>query len=143
MEYTTKSDIIHKQVLNKKTGELEDKEFQEVKKSKQIKGGFNMIYHKSYEEIMEEVIKSNKDLKLFNWITNRFTYQRIESPIIYSECEIDISQPSFSKMVKKLNDLEYIIRVSRGIYRLNPFIYVPFRGDATELQKEWKQIVNK
>jgi hypothetical protein len=30
---------------------------------KKIKSGFNMIYHKSYEEVLEEVIKSNKDVK--------------------------------------------------------------------------------
>lgn len=140
MEYTTKSNIIVKQVLNENTGEIESKQFREEKTTKTIRGGYNMIYHKSYEEVMEEVVKSNKDLKLFNWITNRFTYQRVESPIIFTECKLDISQPSFSKMVKLLNDLSYLLRVGRGIYRLNPFIYVPFRADASSLQQEWTQI---
>ena len=107
---------------------------------KKIKGGFNMIYHKSYEQITEEAIKSNKDLKLFNWITNRFTYNKVEVPLVFTECPIDVSQPQFSRMIKQLNELDYIMRVSRGIYRLNPFIYVPFRASAEELQHEWETI---
>ena len=99
-----------------------------------------MIYHKSYEQITEEAIKSNKDLKLFNWITNRFTYNKVEVPLVFTECTIDVSQPQFSRMIKQLNELDYIMRVSRGIYRLNPFIYVPFRASAEELQHEWKTI---
>lgn len=87
-----------------------------------------MIYHKSYEQITEEAIKSNKDLKLFNWITNRFTYNKVEVPLVFTECPIDVSQPQFSRMIKQLNELDYIMRVSRGIYRLNPFIYVPFKS---------------
>lgn len=140
MEYITKQVIIAHQVLNETTGELENKDFVEVSKAKKIKGGFNMIYHKSYEQITEEAIKSNKDLKLFNWITNRFTYNKVEVPLVFTECPIDVSQPQFSRMIKQLNELDYIMRVSRGIYRLNPFIYVPFRASAEELQHEWETI---
>lgn len=107
---------------------------------KQIKGGFNMMYHKSYEEVTEQAITSNKDLKLFNWVTNQFTYVRVESPIVYSVCPIEVSQPKFSKFIKLLLQLKYIKRIARGIYRLNPFIYVPFRADASALQAEWKSL---
>lgn len=140
MEYITKQVIIAHQVLNETTGELESKDFVEVSKAKKIKGGFNMIYHKNYEQITEEAIKSNKDLKLFNWITNRFTYNKVEVPLVFTECPIDVSQPQFSRMIKQLNELDYIMRVSRGIYRLNPFIYVPFRASAEELQSEWETL---
>jgi hypothetical protein len=135
--------IITKKVLNENTGELEQKHFREERKTKNIKGGFNMIYHKSYEEVLEEVIKSNKDVKLFNWITNKFTYSRTEVPLIYSQCPIDISQPQFAKLIRKLLDLNYIIRVDRGIYRLNPFIYLPYKADAETLQSEWKELTGK
>ncbi|MBD3842844.1 MAG: hypothetical protein IE909_13360 [Campylobacterales bacterium] len=101
-----------------------------------------MLYHKSYEEVTEQVIKSNMDMKLFNWITNRFTYQRIESTILYSECPIKISQSQFAKMIKKLQEVGYIRRVARGIYRLNPFMYLPFKADGSELQKEWIALSN-
>jgi predicted transcriptional regulator len=140
VEVTTKYQIITKQVLNENTGELESKVFREEKETKRLRGGFTMIYHKSYEEITEQAIKSNKDIKLFNWITGRFTYQRIEVPLQHSTCELDISQPQFSRMIKKLIELNYIKRVSRGIYRLNPFIYLPFKSDGQLLQQEWNQL---
>ena len=143
MEYTTKSTIISKRVLNDATGEIETLDFREETKTKRIRGGFNMIYHKSYEDVMETSVKSNRELKLFNWITNRFTYQRVESAIVYSECKLDISQPAFSKLVKHLVNINYLFRVARGIYRLNPYIYVPFRADASTLQREWDELIQK
>lgn len=143
MEYTTRSRILTQSILNKQTQEYEDVNFIEQTVTKTIRGGYNMIYHKSYEEVMESTIKSNIELKLFNWITNKFTYQRIESSIIFTECNIKVSQPVFSKMVKSLVDIGYLLRVSRGIYRLNPFVYVPFRADASLLQEEWNQLVKE
>ena len=139
MIHTTVDKIVSHKILNEDTGEVETRDFKEIQKRKKVKGGFNMIYHKSYEEVMEQSIKSNKDLKLFNWITNQFTYKKSIAPLIYSECKIDISQPTFSKMIKKLLDLGYIKRKGRGLYLLNPFIYLPFKADAEELQKEWNE----
>lgn len=143
MKYTTKNTIIAKRILNETTGEIETVNFREETKIKYIRGGFNMIYHKSYEDVMETVVKGSKELKLFNWVTNRFTYQRIEAAIVFSECPIECSQPTFSKLVKRLIDINYLRRVSRGIYRLNPYIYVPFRADASTLQREWDLLIQK
>jgi len=140
LQVVTKSDIVTHKIFNEDTGELESKDFREVKETKKIKGGFNLMYHKSYEEITEQALKSSTDIKVFNWITNRFTYMRVESPILYSECPIDVSKPQFVRLVKRLVELDYLRRVSRGIYRLNPFIYVPFRADGSELQKEGKDL---
>jgi len=140
MEIVTKQRIISEKILNKDTGQLEDIIFTEQHKSKKIRGGFNLMYHKSYEEVTEQVIKSNKDVRLFNWITNQFTYARIEVPLVYSQCDIEVSQPQFSRMIKQLLELNYIKRISRGIYRLNPFVYVPFRANAEELQHEWDEL---
>lgn len=137
MEYLTVSDSITKKVLNETTGELEQKEFREVSKKSRLRGGFNLMYHIKYAEVMESVIKSNSELRLFNWITNRFTYARREAQIVHSICEVDIGKRQFSEMIKKLVELKYLIRIGRGIYRLNPFVYVPYKADATELQDEW------
>lgn len=137
MEYVTKSTIVSHQVLNTDSGELEHRDFIEVQKTKQVRGGFNLMYHKSYEEVTEQVITSNADLRLFNWVTNQFTYKRVEVPLIYSQCTVQVSQPKFSKFIKRLIDVGYIRRIARGIYKLNPNIYVPFRADAAELQAEW------
>ena len=143
MFHESKHSIVTHKILNEKTGELEAKDFEEIKTSKKIKGGFNMIYHKPYEEAMEVCVKSNKELKLFNWVTNQFTYTRVEVPIIYTLAKkdgIEISKRQFSNMLKILVDINYLQRVSRGVYRLNPFVYLPFRANAEELQQEWNDM---
>lgn len=140
MEVVTRTDIITHKVLNEATGELESKQFIEQKTKKTIRGGFNLMYHMKYEEVNESVVTSKTDLKLFNWITNRFTYQKVDVPLIYSECNIPLSQPKFSRFIKSLVEVNYLLRTSRGVYRLNPFIYVPFRADGSELQAEWMEL---
>ena len=111
-----------------------------LRNRKNIRGGFNMIYHKSYEEVTEEAIKSNNDIKLFNWVTNQFTYARVEVPLVFGDCPISVSQSTFSRMIKTLVTLGYIKRVSRGLYRLNPYIYIPYKADGSELQAEWLKL---
>jgi hypothetical protein len=140
LDIVTTSKIISKQVLNDATGELELTSFNEMKKTKRLRGGFNMIYHKSFENILEEVVRSNTDIKLFNWVTNRFTYNIIERTIVYPDCPINISKSQFTYTVKKLVDVDYLKRISRGVYRLNPFTYLPYKADGEVLQKEWNEL---
>lgn len=140
MRFEKSTHIMTQKVLNEATGELEPKDYKKIKKITHLRGGFNLMYHKSYEEVTETAIKSNTDIKLFNWITNQFTYQKVDVPLPYGSCNIDISQPQFSRMIKRLLELDYLLRTSRGIYRLNPYIYLPFRSNGEELQKEWKEL---
>jgi hypothetical protein len=142
MEITTSARIITKQVLNENSGELEQVEFQEVKKTSKLRGGFKMMYD-PYNVVMEQVVKSNKDIKVFNWITSQFTYQRVETSLSYLDCSIEVSKPQFTKMIGKLVELDYLRRVKRGIYRLNPYMYLPFRSNGAELQKEWNELSTK
>jgi len=139
MEYIVTRLSIPQKVLNENTGELETKYFHEEAKKKTIRGGFNMIYHKNYEDVMEKVVSSNKELRLFNWIINQFTYMKTEVSLSYLDVNF-ISRPQFIKMIKTLVELQCLKRVKRGIYRLNPFMYLPFRADGEELQAEWNQL---
>jgi hypothetical protein len=135
--------IISECILNKETGELETKDFREVKESKKIKGGFSMVYHKDYDEILKETVFSNKEMILFIWIREQFTYQRVETYITYSlakEDGIDISKRQFSTMVKRLVENKFLKRIKRGIYRLNPYIYLPYKAEASVLQKQWNEL---
>jgi len=140
LEVIKRHSIITKRVLNEATGELESVDFTEETKRSKLRGGFNLMYHKSYEEITEKVINSNTDLKVFNWITNSFTYQRVEVPLTYSQCEVKVSQPQYARLLKKLVEESYLKRVARGVYRLNPYIYIPYRADGSELQAEWSEL---
>jgi len=98
------------------------------------------MYHLDFFEILNQVIKSQKDMKLFTWITYQFTSNQIEVNISYSKCSIKISENKYKRMIKRLVDLDYLMRISRGVYRLNPFVYVPYKADASELQKEWIEL---
>jgi len=141
MDYVTRHKIISHKVLNENTGELESKNFTEEKRLKKIRGGFNMIYHKNYEDVMVEVINSNKELRLFNWITNQFTYDKKEASISYPGKDF-ISKPQYLKMIKKLIEIGYLYKVKRGTYMLNPYIFLPYRADAEKLQKEWSELMS-
>ena len=144
MNVVTKRNIITKKVLNENTGELESTNYIEEHTVSKLKGGFNLMYHKSYEEITETVISSNLDMKLFNWITNEFTYKRVETSLSYLDFnDKTISISSFKRMIKKLVDINYLLRVRRGIYRLNPYIYIPYRANGSELQQEWDKLTKE
>jgi len=140
MKFYTSVNIITKKVLNENTGELEDKQFIEKKYRKKIRGGYNLMYHLDFFEIQNQAIKSQKDMKLFTWITNQFTYKQVEANISYLKCPIKISESQYKKMIKRLLDLDYLMRISRGVYRLNPFVYVPYKANAEELQEEWLEL---
>ena len=137
MRFEKSTHIMTHKILNEDSGELESKDYREQKETSNLRGGFNMIYHKTYEEVTESAIKSNTDIKLFNWITNKFTYQKVDVPLPFDKCKIEVSQPQFSRMIKRLVELNYLLRTSRGIYRLNPFMYLPYKSNGEELQAEW------
>ncbi len=128
------------QILNEDTGELETKEYAELKAKSKLLGGFNLMYHKTYEEVQEVVLKSNRDIKVFHWVTNKFTYKISETSLLLNDCPVDISQPMFSKLIARLISANYLLRISKSNYRLNPFIYLPYRAHGAELQREWKEL---
>ena len=108
-----------------------------------MRGGFNFMYQKNYEQITVEAINSKTDLQVFHWVTNKFTYKQTEVAISYTDCSIDISRAAFMRLVQRLVDLGYLLRIRKGIYRLNPFVYLPFKANGTELQQEWVDIIAK
>jgi hypothetical protein len=137
-------DIITRTVLNEASGELEQVDFRQVKEKKQIKGGFGM-YYKSYEDAVGEVINSNLEWKIWIDIKNHFTYQRVESSLVVDEIakKLECSDTKVKLVIKKAIEAELLMRVARGIYRLNPFMILPYRADGAELQREWKELQEK
>ena len=143
MQITTVSDIITKKVLNENTGELESQSYKQIRKRKKIRGGFRMVY-KTYDDAVLEVVKSKKDLEILIYIRDLFTYNRVEN--VLSKVDIakalKVSEQKASVVIRRLLDSNLIKKVSRGIYRLNPYMYLPFRSDAENLQQEWNNIKN-
>lgn len=144
MSHTTIKDIVSHKILNETTGELENKDFIEIRERKKIRGGFRMAY-KNYDDAVEEVISSKLDYKILVYIRDSFTYQRVETPLpkdVISK-SLDVSAQKVTLIIKKMLEAGLLYRVSRGVYRMNPFMYVPFRANAADLQSEWEFITNK
>lgn len=137
-------DIITKKVLNENTGELEVKDFKEVKKLSTVKRGFFMLY-KSYEEAVENCINSKLDYSILLEVKNSFSYARIEcviSPTDISK-KLNCSKRKVTSIIKKMTENKILMKVSKGVYRLNPYMVIPYRSNGEELQKEWTELVNR
>ena len=138
------SRIITQRVLIETTGELESKDYRETKRYSKVKGGYRMTY-KSYDDIQVEALKSSLDIKIFLYIRDKYTWMRIENILsardIAEENNVAISK--VSKLISTLVDLDFLVRINRGIYRMNPFMFIPYKSNAEELQKEWKEIQNE
>ncbi len=144
MIYSESYCIVTKEVLNNNTGELETIDFKELKQSKRIKGGFKMIYS-SYDDALLQIVKSGKDLEIVIHIRDKFTYARPECVLSAVDLsnELNIAKSKITEIINRMVKSKLIMRVSRGVYRLNPFMYLPFRCNGEELQSEWNHITKK
>ncbi len=104
-----------------------------------IRGGYRMIY-KTFEEAMVLTCKSGKDIQVLWEIINTFTYRKIEVALSYANCTTKVSQPQYTRLVSRLVKYDLLKRISRGVYRLNPFMYIPYKSDGILLQKEWEEL---
>ena len=97
--------------------------------------------YKLYDEILLKVIKGEKDLRVFLEIKNRFTKTKIEIPLNARKIseKLEVSTPKVSSVISKMVEADMLMRVERGIYRLNPFAYIPYQS-SSDLQKEWLEL---
>lgn len=140
---TTKQSITHK-ILNETTGELEPKQFDEIAKKKRIKGGFRMTY-KSYDDALLAIVKSTKDLELVIFIRDMFTYRQVEVNLStsYLQEQTGMAKSKITEVISRMVAAELLRKVRRGVYKLNPYMYVPFRADAETLQAEWLTLIKE
>ncbi len=127
-------------VLNPNTGELEIATYREIKTHIHLKRGYVRMYPKNYDEATEKIIHSNLDLKIWITIRKSFTRDRVESSLPSKEIakKLKTSQQKVSGIIKRMVDEDVLRRVSRGIYKLNPFVYMPYMANGEKLQKEWE-----
>ena len=135
--------IITQRVLNESTGELESKDYREVKRYSKVKGGYRMTY-KSYDEVQVETLKSSLDIKIFLYIRDKYTYQRVENVLSARDIskELGVATSKVANLIKKLTEANFLLKVSRGTYRMNPFMFIPYKSNAEQLQKEWEELKN-
>ena len=141
MDYVKSIDIISKKVLNETTGEIENVDFGQIKTRSKIKGGFGMFY-KSYEEAVENIINSKLDYTVLLEVKNQFTYARIECVISATDIakKVGCTKSKVNKVISSMVAEQLILKVARGVYRLNPFMVIPFKSESELLQSEWKEL---
>lgn len=141
MSYRQTIGIVSLKVLNEDTGEIENKRYSEEMINKKTRGGYSRMY-KDYDTALAEVINSKKDFEIFVMIRDQYTYARIENIIHKAAIAkvAGVSERKVTDIVTRMVASGMLGKVSRGVYRLNPFMYLPFRAEAEQLQSEWKSL---
>ena len=94
--------------------------------------------------VMEEVCKSPKDIKILNVLLdmagsdNKIRIDNITS----LASELGVSKVKFTLLLKSLQEADFFMKLDRGIYFVNPFVWIGRRAKSNELresaQLEWK-----
>jgi len=100
------------------------------------------MYKNGYDMVMLN-LNSKLEMKIFIEIRDSFTKNKVEVNLSQVELakKFDSTKSTVNRLIKKFIDIEFLIKIERGIYRMNPFIYVPYQADAQILQEEWKELI--
>jgi len=95
-----------------------------------------------YEKASVNVVYSNLDFRLLSQIRSLFkkTQTKVSIPITKLAKQNSTSRQTVSKVINKMLEADMLFRISRGIYRFNPYMYIPYGGDGEALQREWREI---
>ena len=115
-----------------------------LRNRKQIRGGFRMVY-KSYDDALLSIVKSTKDLELTIFIRDMFTYMQVEVSLStdYLQKQTGLAKSKITEVISRMVTAKLLYKVRRGVYRLNPYMYIPFRADSELLQAEWLKLTKE
>ena len=137
------SESMTKLVLNEESGEIEKQLFTRDVEKKKYRGkqGWVKMYKNGYDMVMLN-LNSKLEMRIFIEIRDSFSKNRVEVSISQVELakKFDSTKSTVNRLIKKFIEIEFLFKVERGIYRMNPFIYVPYQADAQILQEEWKEL---
>jgi len=136
--YTTS---VVRQVLNEKTGELEKQRFTSDKQfGNTAKQGWRRMYT-GYDEILMSM-SSPKEVELMIYIKDMFKKTNTEVGVVQTDIALmfNVSPGYVNKLLAKFVRLDLLMKIRRGVYRLNPYIYIPYNADGFTLQKEWDEL---
>jgi len=133
--------------LNTTSGEIENKLFHEdIVYKAGPKQGWTRMYKLNYDEIIM-LLKSDLEKELFFHIRDSFTKARIEVPFNKATLakKFKSTRPTVSRLFSKLVKAECLLELkdNKGIYRLNPYVYIPYGADGLLLQKEWNELTTE
>ncbi len=124
---------------NPYTGELEPHKIEKLTEYKPTtKRGWQMIYVKDRNEVILKVRGALRQ-EIFFWIESQFTKNK--SVVVLNQERIakkfKTTRPYVGSVIKTMVETEYLKKIEKNEYKLNPFFYIPYRADAVELQNQW------
>ena len=136
----TYTESITKSILDKATGEIEEVLFtKDISYTKTFKQGWRM-YYIDYDEMLEKVVKSNRDITTINHLKTLITSDfELHINITKESEKIGIGRDKLSKLLSRLVEANFLRRTETGFIS-NPFMYIPYKAnDIKGKQDEWKR----
>ena len=133
------SESFVKTVLNESTGELESHRFtRDIRYNKTKKQGWLAMYKNGYDEVMM-ILNSSLEKSIFISIRDGFTKAQTEVNIsqVNISKKFNTTKPTVNRLIKKLCEVGFLMKIRRGVYRMNPYILVPYQADGLKLQQDW------
>jgi len=87
-------------------------------------------------------MKSPKEIKALLKLKNIFKASTIQIVINKSTMckDFEMNRVSFSNFITRLISYDFLIELNDKQYRMNPFMYLPYKSSGLELQEEWNKI---
>lgn len=133
--------IITKSVLNNKTGEIRDEEFIQKKSiMESCKGGWRMVYS-DFDYLLLNM-KSPNEIKILLQIRDLFkaSLSRVVINKTNMSKKIGTTRATLSKFITRLIQYDFLMELEDKQYMMNPFMCIPYKSSAKELQNEWIKI---
>jgi len=145
MKITTKETVVTLETYSPITGEVIPVEGRKVKSDKyySIQKITTRINAMTFLEVLTKTCKSSKDIEIVNFILDKQKSDgNIYIPNITKEAEnMDISRSKLNKILKELLNNNLLYKKEKGIYLVNPFIFIGKKVRSNEarekLQQEW------
>jgi len=133
--------IITKSVLNNETGEITDEEFIQKKSIiESCKGGWRMVY-KDFDYVLISM-KSPSEIRILLQIRDLFkaSLSRVVINKATMSKKMGTTRATLSKFITRLIQYDFLMELEDKQYLMNPFMCLPYKASAKELQDEWIKI---
>ena len=134
----TYTESITKSIFNKETGEIHNEIYlRDTSSKKNIKQGWRM-YYIDYDEMLEKVVRSNRDIMSINHIKSLIKKDfTLHLNITKESKKMGIGRDKLSKLISRLVDADFLRREETGFVS-NPFMYIPYMAqDPLKMQEKW------
>ena len=122
---------------------------EEIKKYYSIKRITSRINSMDLFSVLKQSCNSSLDIEIVDKLINMSNYEneiRIDNVTNLSK-EIGISRSKLNKILKNLIDLNFLLKLDRGVYLINSFIFVGNKVNSNEkrenAQKRWMELISQ